>query len=411
SPFLHVVATDASEKVITFFGNSVVHALDGDDTIYGSGGNDEIYGEGGNDTLHGNNGNDILDGGTGDDRLEGGSGDDIYVYGKGYGNDVIYDSQGTNVIRFVGLSPSDMTVFYPYYTNDAVLTVTATGETLTIQNFRSSQNYRNFVLEFGDGTVMNPEDENSPFLHVVATDASEKVITFFGNSVVHTLDGDDTLYGNDGNNILDGGIGNDSLNGGNGEDIYIFAKGYAQDTINEWSSDHSIVELTDINSDEITVSGQWGSNLLISVNDTEDVLIISNFKWGQATFTFKFADGAEGYVDKETWQLVLTKQPDLIEEENTEQMNAELLESLYEDDILLSDFLTEESTVIDDVTESATLNEESDDIADMTDIQAMLLAENMSAFGDDSQVSDSMDMTDITADTFMTYSLLVGSLQ
>ena len=47
-------------------------------------------------------------------------------------------------------------------------------------------------------------------------------------------------------------------------------------------------------------------------------------------------------------------------------------------------------------------NEESDDIADMTDIQAMLLAENMSAFGDDSQVSDSMDMTDMTADTFIT---------
>lgn len=150
--------------------------------------------------------------------------------------------------------------------------------------------------------------------------------------------------------------------------------------------------------------------MIISVNGTDDVLTISNFKWGQATFTFKFADGAEGYVNKETWQLVLTKQPDLIEED-TEQIGAELLESLYEDDAFLSDFLTEDSTVIDDVTESATFNEESDDIADMTDIQAMLLAENMSAFGDDSQVSNSMDMTDITADTFMTDSLLVGSLQ
>ena len=138
--------------------------------------------------------------------------------------------------------------------------------------------------------------------------------------------------------------------------------------------------------------------MIISVDGTDDVLTISNFKWGQSTFTFKFADGAEGYVDKETWQLVLTKQPDLIEED-TEQMGAELLESLYEDDAFLSDFLTEDSTVIDDVTESAPLNEESDDIADMTDIQAMLLAENMSAFGDDSQVSDSMNMTDMTADS------------
>ncbi len=391
--------------------DDIIYGDSGNDTLRGDSGSDYLYGEDGDDTLYGELGDDYLDGGTGNDRLEGGSGDDTYIYGKGYGNDVIYDYQGANKIKFVGLSPSDMTVFYPSYNSDAILTVTETGETLTIQNFRSSQGYRNFVLEFDGGVVLNPEDENSPFLHVVATDASEQVITFFGNSTVHALDGDDTLYGNDGNDLLNGGIGNDSLNGGNGEDTYIFAKGYAQDTINEWGSDHSIVELTDINSDEITVSDQYDSNLIISVNGTDDVLTISNFKWGQATYTFKFADGAKGYVDKETWQLVLTKQPDLIEEEDTEQMGAELLESLYEDDELMSDFLTEESTVIDDVTESATLNKENDDISDMTDIQAMLLAENMSAFGDDSQVSDSMDMTDMTADTFMTDSLLVGSLQ
>jgi hypothetical protein len=47
----------------------------------------------------------------------------------------------------------------------------------------------------------------------------------------------------------------------------------------------------------------------------------------------------------------------------------------------------------------------------MTDIQAMLLAENMSAFGNEDQVSDSMNIADITADTSLTDSLLVGSLQ
>ena len=45
------------------------------------------------------------------------------------------------------------------------------------------------------------------------------------------------------------------------------------------------------------------------------MLTISNFKWGQASYTFKFADGAEGYVDKDTWQLILTKQPDVTEED------------------------------------------------------------------------------------------------
>ena len=176
--------------------------------------------------------------------------------------------------------------------------------------------------------------------------------------------------------------------------------------------DHRIVMLTDNNSDEINVSDQWGINLLISVNGTDDVLTISNFKWGQLTFTLKFADGAEGYVDKNTWQLELTKQPDEIED--TEQMGAELLESLYEDNELMTSIFTDDgtdSTVITDLTESSALTDEGDDISDMTDIQAMLLAENMSTFGNDDQISDSMSIADITADTSLTDSLLVGALQ
>ena len=131
---------NAGEKIYDLIHN-IKNGTSSDDEIHGGNNNDQIFGFEGNDRLYGNNGNDILDGGAGNDRLEGGSGDDTYIYGKGYGNDVIYDYQGTNKIKFVGLSPSDMTVFYPYYTNDAVLTVTGTGETLTIQNFRSAQNY------------------------------------------------------------------------------------------------------------------------------------------------------------------------------------------------------------------------------------------------------------------------------
>ena len=67
--------------------------------------------------------------------------------------------------------------------------------------------------------------------------------------------------------------------------------------------------------------------------------------------------------------------------------------------------------MITDVTESTVLTDESDDISDMTDIQAMMLAENMSAFGNDDQVYDSMNINDITADTSLTDSLLVSSLQ
>lgn len=136
-----------------------------------------------------------------------------------------------------------------------------------------------------------------------------------GNDELYGDSGDDTLYGNDGNDILDGGTGTDGLNGGNGTDTYIFAKGYGNDTVNEWGSDHSIIKLTDINSDEVTVTDQYGSNLLLSVIDTEDTLVISNFKWGQATYTFEFADGAVATVNKDTWAFEFSQLPIVSEEE------------------------------------------------------------------------------------------------
>ena len=421
-------------------GDDVLAGNDGDDVLYGEDGNDSLYADAGNDELHGGNGNDSLFGGDGDDVLYGDAGDDYLEAGNGadtlyggVGNDTFVSGEGIN---YMYGEEGDDTSADMHNTrmanNDLVIDFgDNTGDRLVIQGFFNFNSNRDFNFVFDDETILGQHDIQAASAPIFGTDGDEWLSIQgndggiihggagndglsggSGNDELYGEDGDDTLYGNDGDDLLDGGIGNDQLNGGNGEDTYIFAKGYAQDTINEWSSDHSIVELADINSDEITVSDQWGSNLLISVNGTDDVLTISNFKWGQSTFTFKFADGAEGYVDRDTWQLVLTKQHDEIED--TEQMGAELLESLYEDDSLMSDFFTEDgagSTVITDVTESTALDGDSDDISDMTNIQAMLLAENMSAFGNDDQVYDSMNITDMTADTSLTDSLLVGSLQ
>lgn len=418
-------------------GDDHLYGGNGVNTIYGGAGNDIIfdgdnnsflYGGDGDDEIRAGGGSDVLDGGAGNDYLQSDHGGDTYVFGIGYDIDTISASADLNTILIHGYMSADMHN-NRMANNDLVIDFGEdTGDRLIIQRFFDFNSNRDFNFVFDDETVLGQYNIQASSAPIYGTDADEWLSVQgnddgiihagagndglsggSGNDELYGEDGDDTLYGNDGDDILDGGIGNDQLNGGNGEDTYIFAKGYAQDTINEWGSDHSIVELTDINSDEITVSDQWGSNLLISVNDTEDVLTISNFKWGQSTFTFKFADGAEGYVDKNTWQLVLTKQPDEIED--TEQLGAELLESLYEDDAIMSDLLTEDSsTVITDMTESTALDNESDDISDMTDIQAMLLAENMSAFGNDDQVYDSMNITDMTADTSLTDSLLVSSL-
>ena len=306
-------------------GNDTVY--DGDDGSYLNGGSDD-------DMLYGGGGADVLDGGAGNDYLQGDHGNDTYIFGKGYGTDTIDASSDDNIILIHGYNKNQMINTRNAH-NDLIIHFVKPDSTdcLIVDHFFDYNSNRTINFVFDDGTVLNEYDVTAKNEPIVGTEDDEWLsIQSSGDGIIHAgagndglngnsgndelygEDGNDTINGNDGNDTLDGGAGNDTLNGGNGEDTYLFAKGYAIDTINEWGNDHNIVNLTDIRSDEITTSDQWGSNLLISVIDTDDVLTISNFKWGQATYTFKFSDGAEGYVDNDTWQLVLTKQPDAIEE-------------------------------------------------------------------------------------------------
>lgn len=382
-------------------GNDEVFGGNGVNTIYGGAGNDIIhdgdndsflYGGDGDDEIRAGGGSDVLDGGAGNDYLQSDHGGDIYVFGIGYDVDTINASADLNTILIHGYTAADMHNTR-MQNNDLVIDFGEdTGDRLVITGFFNFTSNRDFNFTFDDETVLGQHDITAKSAPITGTDDN------------------DYLFGTDGNDIFDGGAGDDSLNGSNGEDTYIFGKGYAHDTINEWGSDHSIVILTDINSDEITVSDQWGSNLLIAVNDTEDLLTVSNFKWGQASYTFKFADGAEGYVDKDTWQLVLTKRPDPVEED-IEQTNAELLNEIYSDDEFGADIFENDSTIISEVTDSTTVSDDTDEVSDMTDIQTMILTENMSAFADDSNVYDNTNITDITADTSALDQLIVSSVQ
>ena len=373
-------------------GTNIMHGEGGNDKIYDGDDSSYLSGGEGNDELYGGGGADVLDGGSGNDYLQGDHDNDTYIFARGYDVDTIAASSDLHKIIIHDYRVSDMNNTREA-NNDLVINFgTDTGDSLIVKAFFDYNSNRDYNFIFDDGTFLGQYD-------ITAKSAP-----------INGTDGNDYLFGTDSNDIFDGGAGDDSLNGSNGEDTYIFGKGYAHDTINEWGSDHSIVELKDIASDEITVSDQWGSNLLISVNDTEDVLTISNFKWGQASYTFKFADGAEGYVDKDTWQLVLTKQPDPVEED-IEQTNAELLNEIYSDDEFGADIFENDSTIISEVTDSITVSDDTNEVSDMTDIQTMILAENMSAFSDDSNVYDNANITDITEDTSALDQLLVSSVQ
>ena len=149
----------------------------------------------------------------------------------------------------------------------------------------------------------------------------------------------------------------------------------------------------------------------MTVNGTQDKLTINGYKWNQGGYTFEFADGATGTVNKDTWELELSQPAsNEISEEDVIQSNAELLSDIYSDEGMSTDFLTEISgAVLIDSSSAVSAAKETEEAADQTDIQVMILTENMSAFGTENNVSDSMSITDPALDMATMNQLLVGT--
>ncbi|WAP68664.1 calcium-binding protein [Jiella pelagia] len=89
------------------FGNANTVFLSGNggaDILTGGTGNNSLFGGLGNDILRGMGGNDFLNGAVGDDRLEGGAGNDIFVFGNGFGDDVVTDFDEFSAAEKIDLS-------------------------------------------------------------------------------------------------------------------------------------------------------------------------------------------------------------------------------------------------------------------------------------------------------------------
>ncbi|KAA8785168.1 hypothetical protein EC604_15090, partial [Paenibacillus amylolyticus] len=161
---LVVKGTDDKLKIVNYFGSisNVVEAISFSDgtlwdynfvlnhatapvvgtagvTLIGTNGNDVLQGGIGNDTLYAGSGDDVLDGGSGDDklygdRLSGGSGsssngNDTYVFGKGYGQDTVYDWDGkTNNIDTIQMLVGPEEVDVMQDNMDLMIRIKETGE-------------------------------------------------------------------------------------------------------------------------------------------------------------------------------------------------------------------------------------------------------------------------------------------
>ena len=97
-------------------------------------------------------------------------------------------------------------------------------------------------------------------------------------------------------------------------------------------------------------------------------------------------------------------------EDELAQANADILDELYADDNSVSDLLTEsDNTVISEFTDSVSTADENENTADQIDVQVMILTENMAAFSNESNISDSMNMQSSTDSLAFADQLLVGT--
>jgi len=178
------------------------------------------------DSLVGTGGADVIDGGAGDDTLFGGQGNDLYVFGVGSGHDTILSSVSgepfpgaqnveANGVLLEGLTPGDVT--FENVAGSLVITVVATGDSLTIQSGVTGSGETVERVLFADGTIWKASDIGS-------------------HTAIAGTAGNDTINGTVGDDIMVSHAGNDLLKGGSGSDTYMWSKGDGNDTIQEFGA-------------------------------------------------------------------------------------------------------------------------------------------------------------------------------
>ena len=272
-----------------------------------------IKGTDGDDTINGNNANDWIEGGKGNDTINGGDGDDTYVYSKGDGDDIIYDTRGTNKIKFKDVTKNEADFLREG--NSLALKIKDTNEKITIYDFFNHNTQATIsIFEFADGNTTMANEIRA--FNLIGDD---------GDNSIHGFVSDDTLKGNKGNDKLYGGWGNDT---------YVFNKGDGKDIIEDSSGLDAIKFENGINPEDVLLTRELGK-LVINVvdkdkNPTGDSITVENFfslskdiesgaieniifstgeKWGINKILEKAALAATNYKDA----LYLTSKDDVFD--------------------------------------------------------------------------------------------------
>ena len=228
----------------------------------------------GDDVIYGSATNDTLDGGPGNDFLSGGSGSDTYIFGRGYGQDVVEDDDETShffgdpytdVLQFKDALWSDLTFIRVGDSQDLTFQIAGTTDRVTIPDFTETdplgftQPNRIEQFVFSDGTIWGWQEALQHFIDVYATAGNDTLSGFGGLAEGLGF-------------TFDGGAGNDLLQGHSGNDIYMFGRGYGNDTIFDLGGDDTLI-LKGLASSDVSFS-RTALDLIITINDTGETITL-----------------------------------------------------------------------------------------------------------------------------------------
>lgn len=110
------------------------------------------------DRLLGDAGRNILDGQSGNDLLQGNAGSDTYIFGRGAGQDYVYDYDSTtgnlDTIQFNGDVASDQ-LWFSRSGDDLMVQILGTADSVCIGNWYSGTTYQIETFQASDGKVLS----------------------------------------------------------------------------------------------------------------------------------------------------------------------------------------------------------------------------------------------------------------
>ena len=183
-----VTGNGARNRIWGAAGDDRIDGGAGGDRLRGGSGADRLDGGAGPDDVRGNSGDDRLSGGGARDRVKGGSGDDRLAGGAG--DDRLVGGKGADTLWGGDASWAESTDARGSGDRDA--------------------------LRGGAG--------------------ADRLIGGSGRDDLRGGDGDDDLSGGGGRDRLDGGAGDDVLRGGHGADVFVFARSFGADRIEDFAA-------------------------------------------------------------------------------------------------------------------------------------------------------------------------------